>query len=81
MNNKSKPESANEAPEDHNEVNDKNKLCSIRSLKVPRPMSDEDKELYSIIARDAIVQNFGDRNENNKLEVKLKDVIGLVSSL
>ena len=48
-------------------------------LKVPRPPSDDDKELYSIIARD-VFTNGGSSEEDSKA-ITLANVIGLVRPL
>ena len=48
----------------------------LRQLKVPRPPSDDDKELYSIIARDVFTN--GCSSEEDSKTITLANVIGLV---
>jgi len=58
--------------------NSKNQILldqKIRQLKVPRPPSDDDKELYSIIARD-VFTNTTESEEDSKI-ITLANVIGL----
>ena len=47
-----------------------------RQFKIPRALSEEDKELYSIISRDVLKPSFGINNETSKLH--LNNVVGLV---
>ncbi len=51
----------------------------LRSLKLPRHLADDDKELYSIIARDVWRANEFNQGQQNSLS--LEDVIGLVTRL
>ena len=58
--------------------NNKNMILEhkLRQLKVPRPPSDDDKELYSIIARDVFTN--GCSSEEDSKTITLANVIGLV---
>ena len=44
-----------------------------RQLKVPRPLGDDDKELFTILARDVF------RVDDDRKNIVLQDVVGLVS--
>ena len=49
----------------------------LRQLRVPRPPSDDDKELYSIIARDVFTNGCSSEEDYSKT-ITLANVIGLV---
>ena len=70
-----------EASPNDDQKNSKNQILldqKIRQLKVPRPPSDDDKELYSIIARDVFTSSTTSEEES-KL-ITLVNVIGLVGT-
>ncbi len=66
--------------EKHNNENDQTENRSnleiehSRSIRIPRHLNDEDKELYSIISRDVIAAN----EKDNRTD--FSNVIGLVSN-